>query len=316
MQDEIIKAHTGEHILFQSLSRFFKGIELEKIDITENKKSLFVKYDRSFDRRNIVEAELLANKIIEEGRCVNRFVGSMDEIKKKFGSKIRGKWERIDNNRVSVIEIEGFDYAACSGEHVKNTRDVGMILIKKIRSLGKNKYEIQFEVNEKARRMAIELKNVVMGISSILGAQEENLEKSATNLKKEFLITRKMLKIATRNCIQNIEIEKINGINFYHKLFFCLDNDEIGKKIGEIVKEKNNVVFIANKILEDASVFLGRSNGLDFNALQILREVCNDYNGKCGGNDRFATGNIKYFDKEIFQKIKNKLVSLFFKTPI
>lgn len=310
MSEELKKAHTGEHTLFQSLSRVFEGIEVEKIDITEGRKSLFVKYPGVLDWKKVLEAELLVNKIITEGKVVKKTVGPLDEIKNKFGNKLRGKWDRITDKTVTVVEVDGFDCAACSGEHVSNTKEIGMLLVTKVNSLGKNVYEIQFEVDEKAKKKAIEMSSMTLTLVDVLGASEDNIEKTATNLKEEVLRLKKLVKAITKDYMNNFEFENVKGVKLYAKSFSELDSDEIGKSVGEMVEGNKTVVAVVNEHLGNISIILARSKDLDINVLTTLKEVCKEFNAKCGGKEDFAMGGgIKVEKEQVIQKIKDKLTS-------
>jgi alanyl-tRNA synthetase len=310
LPDELRKAHTGEHILFQSLSRVFDGIEIEKINITEEKKSLFVNYPDNLDKKKILEAELLVNKIIQDGREVKKFAGSKEEIEKRFENKVRGKWDRISDEKITVVEVDGFDYAACSGEHVENTKEIGMLLVTKVNSLGKNLHEIQFEVDEKAREKAIELANTVLVLEDILNTSKDKIESTVFNLKEEVLKLRKLLKIITRESMKDLNSEEIKGVKLYYKTFSGLDNDEIGKKVGELIKENKIVVLVVNDFFGNVSVVLARSSDVNIGVLSVLRRVCEEFKGKCGGKENFAMGGGFQADKEkIIQNIKDELIS-------
>ncbi|MFQ6088417.1 MAG: hypothetical protein ACE5K0_05910, partial [Candidatus Methanofastidiosia archaeon] len=61
---ELRKAHTGEHLLFQALSRFFPGISVEKIRLREKKKVFYLHYSKELSWDGILKALKLANEII------------------------------------------------------------------------------------------------------------------------------------------------------------------------------------------------------------------------------------------------------------
>jgi misacylated tRNA(Ala) deacylase len=44
----------------------------------------------------------------------------------------------VENGRVRVVEIEGFEAQACGGTHVRNTAEVGTLSVVKVRSKGRN----------------------------------------------------------------------------------------------------------------------------------------------------------------------------------
>ncbi len=54
----------------------------------------------------------------------------------------------VENGRVRVVEIEGFEAQACGGTHVRNTADVGTLSIVKVRSKGRNNRRFYITLDE------------------------------------------------------------------------------------------------------------------------------------------------------------------------
>jgi alanyl-tRNA synthetase len=291
--DESRIAHTGEHILFRALFKVFPGLVLDKIDVVEGRKVVYVESAEQLSWEKLLEAELLANEVIADGKIVRKHAGSTEELKEKFGGKLRGKWERITDETVTVVEVDGYDWAACSGDHVENTIDIGMILITKVNSLGKEKYEIHFEVGEAAKQKALDLHARAKSVIEILGTTEDKLEKAAMNLKDEALMLRKKLKSVSKEALKNIAAENVNGIKIFAKIFPGLDNDELTARAGELVREKNTAVIFVNEFEEKIIITVARSDDLQFNAVEILQEVCEQLGGKGGGKPSFAMGGGK-----------------------
>jgi misacylated tRNA(Ala) deacylase len=118
--------HTAEHILNQTMVRTF-GIERSFSNHIERKKS---KCDYYFSR-NLTETEVLeinkkVNEVITMKLTVNEEFMNRDEAGKKFNL------DRIpedSGNTVRVINIGDYDSCLCSGEHVKNTSEIGVFAI-------------------------------------------------------------------------------------------------------------------------------------------------------------------------------------------
>ena len=54
----------------------------------------------------------------------------------------------IENGRIRVVEVEGFETQACGGAHVRNTAEVGRLMIKKVKSKGKNNRRFFVELSK------------------------------------------------------------------------------------------------------------------------------------------------------------------------
>lgn len=281
------KAHTGEHILFQSLSRVFKGMESVKVVIEPDKKQLFVKYDGELDWSGILEAERIANKIIQENREIRITIGEKEKLRKEYGNKLRGRWDLIEDKNIRIVEVEGFDCVACRGEHVGNTGEVGLIVVKDFKKLGKGEYEIQYEVGNKAKEILMESKKIAMKVMEILGATPSKIENTAKNLKEEIGRLRESLKDVSKKAMENLEYEDIKGVKIYSKIFDGLDRRELMRKAAGLKKEKKTVVILGDN---SGLLVMGRSDDLKFNVIPLLEKGCNFLKGKCGGKEDFAFG--------------------------
>lgn len=112
-------AHSGEHVLFQSLSRIFKGMQSVKVVVEPDRKQLFVKYDGDMTWEGILEAEKLANEIVRENRRIIVSLGSKDELRRRYGNRLRGRWDLIDDEILRIVEVEDFDCVACKGSMLR-----------------------------------------------------------------------------------------------------------------------------------------------------------------------------------------------------
>ncbi len=281
------RAHSGEHVLFQSLSRVFEGIESVKVEIKPDKKLLFVKYDGEIDWNRILEAEKIANKIIREDRKIKITSGEREKLRKEFGDKLRGRWDLIKDKTIKIVEVEDFDCVACKGKHVERTGEIDFILVKGVNNLGKGNYEIQYEVGEKAKEYALELSKVAMNLIDILGTTPQMAERTARNIKEETQQLRERLREVSKKAMGEIEHEEIKGIKVYSKVFDGLDRRELMRRAANLRKEKNTVVVFGDS---SGLLIMGRSDELNFNVIPLLEKGCNFLGGKCGGKQEFAFG--------------------------
>jgi len=118
--------HSAEHILNQTMVRTF-GIERSFSNHIERKKS---KCDYHFNR-DLTEAEVQeinkkVNEVISMKLDVNEAFISKDEADQKFNL---AKLPEDSGNTIRVINIGDYDTCMCSGEHVKNTSEIGTFAI-------------------------------------------------------------------------------------------------------------------------------------------------------------------------------------------
>ena len=123
---ELMKGHTGEHMLFSSLKRLNEELELVKISISEDKKYLIVRGDVDWDMALKAQEQVLG--WIEDDLEITEQIVSKEDPQL---DEIRIKRERITDDEVRVVRIGNVDASACSGIHVKSTSEVDFLIISK-----------------------------------------------------------------------------------------------------------------------------------------------------------------------------------------
>lgn len=118
--------HSAEHILNRTMVQMF-GCERSFSNHIEKKKSKCdYHFKRELTENEIKKIEEKVNEVISEKLDINEEILSYDEANKivdlsKFGEEKKEK--------VRLIKIGNYDICACSGEHVKNTSEIGKFTI-------------------------------------------------------------------------------------------------------------------------------------------------------------------------------------------
>ncbi len=279
------REHTGEHVLMGCLQRIKGGLKVRKVDFSEGSGSVIVEAD-SLSFEELAEAQAMANRVVSEGRRVKEhFFNSLEEAQKAFPS-LRAHEERI-RGRVRIVEVDGFDYSACTGKHVENTSECGMILVTHVSKSG-GEYRIDFEVGDKALETAVRLSTLCLSISSILGSPIRNLEKTVLNMKAENEDIRKRLSTVTEEIVRKIPLEGVfGGVELYASIMKGVDLKTVMRSVGELVEKKISVYVIGLEWLEVCSIIVG--SGVEkVDASKLVKEVSSVLNGKGGGDKRVA----------------------------
>ncbi len=288
------KAHTGEHILFRALSTVFEGLTVKKVEF--GKRNYFlIHYDKELDWDSILKAEKIANRIISEGRLVKRIEGTKKEVEEQF-PHLRVRWDRIKEDTVCVVEVEGFDWAACVGEHVENTEEIGYILVTRVVSVGKGFYEVEFEVCEKAKEAALERSNIARGVASFLKTSLEKVMPTIRNVRESNRVLTESVRLLTRNLISRIVPEEVGGVSVYIEDLSGADRKLLQKAASQLTrtqkekgkeKEKRKgtlVLFVEQS--KDTFVVAARSPSLALDCTALTKMVLPQ--GKGGGKPEYA----------------------------
>jgi len=281
---DLMKAHTAEHLFFSALSRR-TDFELVKIFLTDAKKSLIVKGEISWDL--IREALEEVNDIIEQGIDVTVAIHRKDEIDER---ETRIKMDRIHGDSVRVVCIGDHDQAACAGVHVKNTREIGFVLVTKITSARPvGDYDIEFQIGKAAKKITLTYSLDMLMASETLGANPNDFAVAFNNAQVEHEKCREALRTYGKKVLDEIEPTIIAGLNCYCGSFPGVDRKLVMEKATALAANERTVVVM---VQEDEKTFLvlSRSDDLEIDCTKLLNSILGEFEGRGGGKANFATG--------------------------
>ena len=143
----IMRAHTAVHII--------SGVAYKKFGVVITGNQLYegsARMDLSFENMSkelalkIIEE---SNRIVEEGLEVKTYYIDKEEFKRRkelmrVAPHLYDKYEKI-----RIVEIVGFDAQADGGTHVRNTKEVGRITLRKYESKGRKNKRIYIDLEDK-----------------------------------------------------------------------------------------------------------------------------------------------------------------------
>ncbi|MEM2131260.1 MAG: DHHA1 domain-containing protein [Candidatus Woesearchaeota archaeon] len=306
----LIKMHTGEHILFKSLEKTLGEIKLNKIDLDEHESSLFILYEKELGWDLLFKAEELANTIIKENReIIEKEYPKTDAI---MMEKIRIKPERIKQDLVRVIEIKDFDYSACKGTHAFNTNYVDFIVITKFNK-DKQGYEIRFTTGNNAKKLLFEMSKISRVSTFLLETDLINVPTHIKKIKQESEDYKEKFRQISFKALDNYKIEEINyqnkAIRFIYNITENIEKKQLIDKANEIKENNEAIICFINKTdKEKAEILLTASDNLNINVPELLKKTIEQYKGKGGGKGNMAMGS---FDSKNSNNILRDIKSNF-----
>jgi alanyl-tRNA synthetase len=295
----LVRMHTGEHILFKSLQTVLGEITLDKINLDVDESSLFI-FAKSVVWDSLFKAEELANKIIKEDRpVIHKEYNKEDAV---VMQKLRIKPERIASDTVRVVEVEGFDFSACTGTHAASTGLVGNLLITKF-GFVKGSWEIRFKANLKDE--FFDYAKVARKAATILNTDIVNVIPSIERLKQEALEYKEKFRNLSFKFLDNYSEEKIGSITLITNIVEDIEKKQLVDKAASLIEEKTIVLFV-NRAEGRATILISISPDLKINAPELLNRIISDIGGKGGGKDSSAMGSVdeKHADS-IIEKAKH-----------
>lgn len=281
---DLMKGHTAEHLLFNSLHRQDPELNIVKIFISPESKYVIVDRDIGWDKISV--AVRFANKVILENHSVRRSVMSKDD---PDISKIRVKLDRIEEDEISVVEIEDVDLAACCGIHVMETEEIGAIFVSKKTSAGKDGVEIHFEIGEKAVDESMSLATSCLSIIDGLGSKPSDIERTISNMKHELESCKRMLKESTISIIRTLKPVNVGGVDVYAGIFHTSDRSVLTDAAERYKEDGAVAAFIG--VGDNLTVLLA-SGDKRVDCKKLISETLSEFGGRGGGKPDFAQGGV------------------------
>ena len=120
-----MQQHSGQHVLSAAFLRLFN---MPTVSFHMGDESCTIDLDtKSISRKQVEEAERLANEVVTQDRAVAiRYVTPQEA--QALGVR---KVPKAEREKLRLIEIGEFDLTACGGTHVRRTGQIGAILLRK-----------------------------------------------------------------------------------------------------------------------------------------------------------------------------------------
>jgi len=300
-RDKLTRMHTGEHIFFRALQMRCEDLKLEKIDLDIAESSLFVS-GAVLTWDTIFSAEEDANRILREDRKSSERILSREEA--AAIPELRMKADRIKEETVRVIQIEGHDLSACTGTHAESTGFVRDLLVTKF-SQTQGFYEIRFSTD--AHDLVFQMARAARKAASALGTDTLSLPELAKKAQEE----RDAYKEKYRQALQKLPVELRKETAGSHTLLIGEFEGFEKKKLTDVMNDNlkdSAIILLLNSEGDKTSTALAAAADVQVDVPKILSESLTTLGGKGGGRDRMAQGSIqKGKEKELIEEIKKRL---------
>ena len=133
-----------------------KTLSVRKVEHKDSYNVAFINASEiQLDFEKISMAQKEVNRLILEGRKIlHHSFASLNEAKMKLPNLRANEARLVDAEKITVVEIENHDVAACSMEHVNNLSECIFFLVTSLSKNGSD-YEIKFMVGKNAMDEAV-----------------------------------------------------------------------------------------------------------------------------------------------------------------
>jgi alanyl-tRNA synthetase len=286
-----MQQHTGQHVLSGAFEKcggyktvsFHLSAEVSTIDLDSDRLA----------RRQIEEAEELANQVVFENRPVRIFFQPVRQLTDRLDLRKSIPQAREEGD-VRLVEVEDFDLSACGGTHVDRTGAIGLIAVRKYERL-KGLTRVEFVCGRRAlhqtRQDFLILSEAARLFSTGRESVPELIAKQAEELRD---VTRAREKLVGRLAeFQALELwrgtEEKAGRRVILRAFPAEDAREAKMVAHALAKQPSTVALIGVKG-SPAALFFSQSPGGGLDMGKILKETVAKFGGKGGGARDFAQG--------------------------
>jgi alanyl-tRNA synthetase len=282
-----MQQHTGQHILSQAFIAV-AGAETRSFHLGEEEVSIDVAHP-GLDPTMLRGVEERANEVVWEDREILIHEVAREEIGRFTLRKVPAV-EGI----VRVVEVQGFDWSACGGTHVRRTGQVGIVTI-----LSTEKYKggtrVAFVCGGRALRRQRDRARLLRELSLAFTAGEGDLPKAVARLKEERERLDKRLKTLLASELMREATELIEaaprGLRgpVVARHFPDRDSGEIGA-LASLIAGRGAIALLAAGGETPRAHFSAPAGTISVG--DLLGRLCREYGGKGGGRPESAQGAI------------------------
>ena len=304
---ELMRGHSGQHILFRAMQEQNPELAVGKVDITVDKKLLFFNGEMPWQKLKAAVAR------------ANEIMASDIEIVVQEASKgsplladVRIKADRIAGEKIRVIRIGGFDAAACGGVHVRRTGEIGGIAVTRLVS-GRQASDlsVQFEIGIRAAQVSSQLAISTLSISDTLGCAPENAEPTVSNLKIEREALSAKLKASSKDALEALAPEKIGGFSLYSSMLQGTDRKTMNDVSSRLIRQEGAIVLLCD-VSDNAFMIIACNEKIAIDCPSLLNKGLERLKGRGGGKKNYAQGggSDKARAEEAFKSVRQSILDI------
>jgi alanyl-tRNA synthetase len=288
-----MRAHTASHALYGAGRRVMEDLGYGGFGIDDEKVRVDFETATTVDDDVLVELERLTNQAVWDSRPVSWEQVDRDEALARDDVAFNAATEEgvQGYDAVRVVEIEGWDAAACGGTHVENTREIGPVTVLDRSNPGEGLTRVEFAVGPVAierraaekRAAASAARALDIGVTGLDEAAERasadvaELEAEVADLKAEVLGAR----------IADLSAVERDGATWRVGTVSGFGPNEIGEHAQDQVGDGADVVAVAGG--DDRAFLVVAADG-DVDAGDVVAAATDEFGGGGGGSPAFAQG--------------------------
>ncbi len=282
--------HTAQHLLTQCFIALF-NYETVSANINGSTPSaLDLAINRLLTQSELEQGETLANQVIYEDRPVKVYYVSPSDL-----NKIPLRRPPSVTENIRIVEIDGFDYSACGGTHCARTGTIGIVKIVKQERIN-DKTRVHFIAGLQAlytlRNYHETLSNLAMFLSVSIPDVLPSIQRQSDQLQaaQKELQTLRSERIAFEAKDYLEQAEKLADYRLIIAAFDSRPAAELRVLADRLKQAPDTIAVLGNYASPKLSIIVVCTQGVKFQARDLLNRLLTQYGGRGGGDGQIAQG--------------------------
>ena len=289
-----MRAHTASHLLYGAGRRLLEDLGYGGFDIDAEKVRVDLATTTDVDDAVLVELERLTNRAVWDSRPVSWEEVPVEEARARDEVAFNTKTEEgvmSDADTVRLVEVEGWDVAACGGTHVANTREIGAIEVLDRSNPGEGLTRVEFAVGPGAIDRRAAVRRAALDAARDLDTNVADLDEAVASLRAE----RDDLEAAVRTYksavldsrLADLPTAERDGAVWRIGTVADFDPNEVGEAAKERVGDDVDALAVVG---EGSAPYVVVATTGEVDAGDVVDGVTERFGGGGGGGPTFAQG--------------------------
>lgn len=286
-----MQQHSGQHILSAAFIRLF-DVPTVSFHMAEDYCSIDLE-TLSLTKEQIESAERLSNEIILEDRPVTiRFV-----TREEAGNLGLRKIPPTERDELRLVDMKDFDLTACGGTHVRQTGQIGCVLLRKTEKVRQG-YRVEFVAGQRAVATARRDFTALTETASLFSSHIYDVLQQARKSLDEIKALRKQREIAMEELAAAeaaealVEITEVDGRKLVVRTFADRDLNFVKLFAQKLTRLTPNAVALLATTSPQPALVFAQSAGQRNDMGALMKETLARFGGRGGGSKDMAQGGL------------------------
>jgi alanyl-tRNA synthetase len=288
-----MRAHTASHALYGAGRRELSELGYGGFDIDDEKVRVDFETTTDVDDDVLVALERHVNRVVWESRVVTWEQVDRDDALARDDVAFNAATEEgvSDYDTVRVVEIDGWDAAACGGTHVENTREIGPVTVLGRSNPGEGLTRVEFAVGPVAVERRAAEKRAASRAARALDASVTDVGDAAERAAADLADLQADLDALEAEVlgarVADLPAVERDGATWRVGTVDGFGPNAVGEHAQEVAGDAADVVAVAGR---DGAAFLVVATTGDVDAGEVVADATDEFGGGGGGSPTFAQG--------------------------